>query len=84
KPISEKIYYEGTLRAKEMVNVRSLIRPYVQAFLLPFEYYMEEPDYQDYLIKQLVGCKNADSSGWALWNMSNNYYMVPEPLYEKY
>ncbi|MBI9105744.1 MAG: hypothetical protein JEZ04_03310 [Spirochaetales bacterium] len=77
---AEKIYYEGTLRAREIVAGRSLIRPYVQAFLLPSEYYMEEPEYQEYLLRQLKGCRDADSSGWLLWNMSNRYYMVPEPL----
>jgi len=79
---AEKIYFEGTLRAKEIVAGRSIIRPYVQAFLLPSEYYMEEPEYQDYLLRQLRGCRDADSSGWLLWNMSNRYYMVPEPLGE--
>lgn len=79
---AENIYYEGTLRAKEIVAGRSIIRPYVQAFLLPSEYYMEEPEYQDYLLRQLRGCRDADSSGWLLWNMSNRYYMVPEPLGE--
>ena len=81
---AEKIYYEGTLRAAEITSGRSLIRPYVQAFLLPAEYYMEEDEYQEYLIKQLKGSKDADSSGWTLWNMSNRYYMVPEPLFEKF
>ena len=81
---AEDIYYEGTLRAAEIVSGRSLIRPYVQAFLLPAEYYMEEDVYQEYLLKQLRGCRDADSSGWTLWNMSNNYYMVPEPLNEQY
>ena len=80
---SEKIYYEGTVRAREIVAERSVIRPYVQAFLLPFEYYMEEDVYQEYLLKQLRGCRDSESSGWTLWNMSNNYYMVPEPLKEK-
>ncbi|MDC7227843.1 MAG: putative glycoside hydrolase [Spirochaetales bacterium] len=81
---AEDIYYEGTLRAAEIVAGRSIIRPYVQAFLLPAEYYMEEEEYQEYLLKQLKGCRDADSSGWTLWNMSNRYYMVPEPLYEHY
>ena len=75
---AEDIYYEGTLRAKEIVAGRSLIRPYVQAFLLPSEYYMEEPEYFDYLHRQLSGSRDAGASGWLLWNMSNRYYMVPE------
>ncbi len=81
---AEKLYYEGTIRAAEIVSGRSIIRPYVQAFLLPAEYYMEEDEYQEYLLKQLRGCGDADSSGWTLWNMSNKYYMVPEPLNEKF
>ncbi len=79
-----EIYREGTIRAAEIVAGRSLIRPYVQAFLLPSEYYMEEAEYQEYLMQQLRGCRDAGSSGWTLWNMSNKYYMVPVPLYEKY
>ncbi len=75
-----KIYNEGTLRAAEITEGRSLIRPYVQAFLLPSEYYMEEEDYHRYLLIQLEACREAESSGWSLWNMSNRYYMVPEPL----
>ena len=81
---SQEIYYEGTLRAAEITAGRSLIRPYVQAFLLPAEYYMDEDEYQDYLLRQLQGCRDADSSGWTLWNMSNRYYMVPEPLEERF
>ena len=75
---AQDIYFEGTQRAKEIVRGRSLIRPYVQAFLLPSEYYMEEPQYFEYLHRQLQGSLDAESSGWLFWNMSNRYYMVPQ------
>ena len=80
---AEDLYYEGTVRAAEITSGRSLIRPYVQAFLLPSEYYMEEDDYYEYLLRQLRGCADAGSSGYTLWNMSNRYYMVPQPLQQK-
>ncbi|WP_319477317.1 putative glycoside hydrolase [Marispirochaeta aestuarii] len=78
---AERIYQEGSSRSARIADGRSIIRPYVQAFLLPFEYYMEEPEYSEYLERQLRGTKNSPASGFTLWNNSNRYYMVTRPLY---
>lgn len=74
------IYRTGVDRAQELVAGRSLIRPYVQAFLIGGELAMERPEYGRYLIEQLSGTKEAGGSGFTLWNASNRYYMVTEPL----
>jgi hypothetical protein len=78
---AERIYQEGSSRSARIAGGRSLIRPYVQAFLLPFEYYMEEPEYTEYLERQLTGTRNSPASGFTLWNNTNRYYMVTRPLY---
>ena len=78
---AERIYQEGSTRSARIADGRSIIRPYVQAFLLPFEYYMEEPEYVEYLERQLRGTKNSPASGFTLWNNTNRYYMVTRPLY---
>ncbi len=77
---AEWIYREGSMRSSRIAEGRSLIRPYVQAFLLPFEYYMEEPEYSEYLQRQLKGMDNSPASGFTLWNNTNRYYMVTQPL----
>ena len=77
---AERIYSEGSLRSARIAAGRSIIRPYVQAFLLPFEYYMEEPEYSEYLKRQLKGTSDSPASGFTLWNNTNRYYMVTEPL----
>ncbi len=77
---AEWIYQEGSVRSSRIAEGRSLIRPYVQAFLLPFEYYMEEPEYTEYLQRQLKGTDSSPASGFTLWNNTNRYYMVTQPL----
>jgi len=77
---AKKIYEEGTTRAAAMVAGRSLIRPYVQAFLIGKELEMDEEEYSLYLRNQLAGTLEAPSSGFTLWNASNRYYMVKETL----
>jgi len=79
---AEKIYFTGTSRAVEIVRNQALIRPYVQAFLIYKELRMEEPEYTDYLHKQLEGNKRAGGSGFLLWNASGRYYMVKRDLSE--
>jgi hypothetical protein len=74
------IYNTGVTRANELVSGRSVIRPYVQAFLIGGELGMERPEYGRYLIRQLEGTRAAAGSGFTLWNASNRYYMVTEPL----
>jgi hypothetical protein len=75
---AEKIYNEGSKRALEIVNGRSLIRPFVQAFLIGGELDFEKPVYTDYLRRQLKGLYETGASGFTLWNASGRYYMVSD------
>jgi hypothetical protein len=70
------IYQEGVTRSASIVEGRSLIRPYVQAFLIGDELRMEPARYSTYLIRQLEGTLAAPSCGYTLWNAANRYYMV--------
>ena len=74
------IYATGVRRAQRLVRGRAHIRPYVQAFLIGRELRMEEDEYSRYLTRQLDGNRAAAGSGFTLWNASNRYYMVTEPL----
>jgi hypothetical protein len=78
---AEDIYRHGSDRAAKIVEGRSIIRPYVQAFLIGGELKFEEPTYSDYLIRQLRGAGEGGASGFTLWNNSNRYYMVTAPLH---
>jgi hypothetical protein len=80
---AKRIYREGSRRAGMMVEQRSLIRPYVQAFLLGGERQMKEPVYTQYLTNQLEGLESGGASGFTLWNMSGRYYMLVKPLQPK-
>ena len=73
---AETIYNEGSLRAIQIVGNRSIIRPYVQAFLVGAERKLGEPEYYRYLNMQLKGIYYAGAVGFTLWNASGNYYMV--------
>jgi hypothetical protein len=77
---AEVIYREGGIRAKSITGNRSIIRPYVQAFLLGSEKRMTEDEQVLYLKRQLEGTFAGPSSGYTLWNASNDYYMVRFPL----
>jgi len=72
------IYSEGTRRARIITENRSLIRPYVQAFLIGNELKMEYEEYTDYLELQIEGINEAGGSGYTMWNNSNRYYMVAD------
>jgi len=74
------IYDEGSRRAEAIVGGRADIRPYVQAFLLGGELKFDTPTYWKYLTNQLTGLAQAKASGFTLWNASNRYYMVVNPL----
>jgi hypothetical protein len=52
----------------------------VQAFLIGGELRMDEEEYGRYLTRQLEGNRTAGAAGFTLWNASNRYYMVTEPL----
>jgi hypothetical protein len=76
------IYREGSERSAMIAGGRSLIRPYVQAFLIGGELSMEQQEYSRYLLEQLQGSRAGNASGFTLWNMSNKYYMVTMPLHD--
>ena len=75
---AELIYNEGSRRAVDIVKGKSIIRPFVQAFLIGGERDFEKPVYTDYLRRQLKGLYETDASGFTLWNASGSYYMVSE------
>lgn len=73
---AEEIYKEGSRRSSLFAGKRSLIRPYVQAFLMGPELKMEDDEYTTYLNRQVKGVQESSTSGFSLWNASNRYYMV--------
>ena len=74
------IYQEGSFRAHVLTGGESIIRPYVQAFLIGRELRMTAPVYTEYLLKQVTGTLASPAAGFTLWNNSNHYYMVKKPL----
>jgi hypothetical protein len=79
-PRAQYIYQEGTRRASYIVDGRSVIRPYVQAFRIGGELAFTPPVYSTYLIDQVQGALQGAAQGFTLWNASNDYYMVTVPL----
>jgi hypothetical protein len=79
-PRARYIYQEGTRRSAYIVEGRSLIRPYVQAFRIGGELDFKQPVYSTYLTNQVQGSIEGAGSGFTLWNASNDYYMVTTPL----
>jgi hypothetical protein len=79
-PRAEYIYEEGTRRSAYMVEGRSVIRPYVQAFRIGEETSFTPAVYSAYLLNQVHGTLSGAGSGFTLWNASNDYYMVTVPL----
>lgn len=77
---AEAIYRTGSNRAASFVGERSVVRPYVQAFLIGAERRFETDAYTLYLARQLEGVVSSGASGFTLWNASNVYYMVTESL----
>ncbi|MBB6480791.1 putative glycoside hydrolase [Spirochaeta isovalerica] len=75
---AEEIYREGSRRSSLLAGQRSLIRPYVQAFLMGPELKMEDEEYTMYLNRQIKGTEESATSGFSLWNASNRYYMVSD------
>lgn len=73
---SREIYRTGCDRSWEITQGRCVIRPYVQAFLLHDEREMDEPQYKEYLARQLEGVEMSAAEGFTLWNNSNHYYML--------
>lgn len=79
-PRAEYIYEEGTRRSAYIVEGRSIIRPYVQAFRIGAETSFTPAVYSTYLLNQVHGTLAGAGSGFTLWNASNDYYMVTVPL----
>ena len=79
-PRAKYIYEEGTRRSAYIVEGRSVIRPYVQAFRIGAETSFAPPVYTTYLLNQVQGSLEGAGSGFTLWNASNDYYMVTVPL----
>ena len=79
-PRAKYIYQEGTRRSAYIVEGRSIIRPYVQAFRIGGETSFPPPVYSAYLLNQVHGTLEGAGSGFTLWNASNDYYMVTVPL----
>ncbi len=71
------IYDFGTRRAIEMAGADTLIRPYIQAFLIGQELEFEFATYRRYLDLQVEASIAAGASGFTLWNASGRYYMLP-------
>ena len=74
------LYREGSNRATGIVDGRALIRPYVQAFRIGGETAFSNATTGLYLVSQLQGTLGSAASGFTLWNASNDYYMVMQPL----
>ncbi|MBN2657818.1 MAG: hypothetical protein JXR86_12215 [Spirochaetales bacterium] len=79
---AEEIYREGSRRSSLFAGQRSLIRPYVQAFLMGPELKMDDEEYTMYLNRQIKGTEESSTSGFSLWNASNRYYMVSDSFSE--
>ena len=79
-PRAGYIYKEGTRRSAWIVEGRSIIRPYVQAFRIGSETSFSMPVSNTYLMNQVQGSLTGAASGFTLWNASNDYYMVTQPL----
>jgi hypothetical protein len=79
-PRARYIYQEGSKRSAYIVEGRSIIRPYVQAFRIGGELAFPPAVYSTYLMNQVKGALEGASSGFTLWNASNDYYMVTVPL----
>jgi len=79
-PRAQYIYQEGTRRSAYIVESRSVIRPYVQAFRIGGELSFTPTVYTSYLVDQVQGALQGAAQGFTLWNASNDYYMVTVPL----
>jgi hypothetical protein len=67
---------EGSKKTKLLAGGKP-IRPWLQAFswrVTPSKYN------EDYIIKQIAGCRDAGTSGYLFWNASNSYNIVYRTL----
>ncbi|MGA2763254.1 MAG: putative glycoside hydrolase [Spirochaetia bacterium] len=79
-PRAQYIYQEGSRRSAYIVEGRSIIRPYVQAFRIGGELSFPPAEYTTYLVDQVQGALAGAAQGFTLWNASNDYYMASVPL----
>ncbi len=67
---------EGSKKTKLLAGGKP-VRPWLQAFnwrVTPSKYN------EDYIIKQIAGCRDAGASGYLFWNASNSYDIVYRTL----
>jgi hypothetical protein len=79
-PRANYIYQEGTRRSAYIVDGRSIIRPYVQAFRIGGELAFTPQVYTAYLVDQVQGALQGAAEGFTMWNASGDYYMAAVPL----
>lgn len=73
---AKSLYQSGCSRALQLTGGKTIIRPYVQAFMMPNERSRDDIDYRLYLQEQLKGVEAGHGSGFILWNNTNQYYML--------
>jgi hypothetical protein len=64
--------FEGCKKTKLLAGDRP-VRPWLQAFgwrVTPSKYN------EDYIIKQIAGCRDSGASGYLFWNASNSYDLI--------
>lgn len=77
---ADYIYRMGSNRAERLSRDNTIIRPYVQAFLLGSEWNFTRDGYWDYLSGQLRGVQDSRANGFTLWSMGNDYFMLIRSL----
>lgn len=80
---SRFIYQHGSERAAKIVGPETVVRPYVQAFLIGPELEYDVTEYSDYLWEQLDGTLDSPADGFTLWNASGRYYMLTESVTDR-
>jgi hypothetical protein len=73
-----RIYYQGTRRTRYIGRGQVIVRPYVQAFYLNVAY---DRIYYDtaYVLREVLGVKDAGNPGFTYWNNSGRYEDIPAP-----
>ncbi len=73
-----RIYYRGTLRTERIARGRIVVRPYVQSFYLNVSY--DRKYYgPEYVLRQVIGVRDAGSPGLTYWNNVGRYDEIPHP-----
>ncbi len=75
-PGDEPFYfiYNGCKRTDRLSNGK-VVRPWLQAFKWRVSSYNE-----DYILKQIIGCREGGGFGYLFWNAKNNYDVVYRAL----